>query len=279
MQMIRAVLIFLILIQSSLLMAQSDTLHSKMYHTRPKLTLGVSVAFFTGSYFTFQALDNYASFTEADVLKLNPENINSFDRPIAFNNPANFKSAQSTSDLLMSVSVPLPVFLFLDKKMRNDWQDIMSLFLLSHMANNTLYFGSVLALPRARPLTFNPAVSLEDKIGVGKDNSFFSGHTSWAAVSTFFMAKIYTDYHHIKGWKRVLIYTGASIPPLAVGYYRTEAGKHFRSDVLIAFAIGATCGIVVPELHRNKKRKENNLSFQPFSMQGATGVTLTYALK
>jgi membrane-associated phospholipid phosphatase len=74
-----------------------------------------------------------------------------------------------------------------------------------------------------------------------------------------------------------LIYTGAAIPPAIVGYYRLEAGKHFKTDVIAAFIIGAACGIGVPELHRIKN-KDSNLSFRPFMMQGANGLSITYVI-
>src|SRR6266850_379648 len=122
-----------------------------------------------------QALDKYASMTEEDVLRLNPETINSFDRPVAYYNPANFESAQKTSDVLLDVALVTPVFLLLDKKIRKDWKDILSLFLVAHAVDNVIYFSSGTAVRRPRPLTYNPAVPLSEKAGEGKSNSFFSG--------------------------------------------------------------------------------------------------------
>jgi len=72
--------------------------------------------------------------------------------------------------------------------------------------------------------------------------------------------------------------TGAAIPPSLVGYYRMEAGRHFKTDVIAGLLVGALCGITVPELHRNKN-KIPNLSVSPFMMQGANGISLTYIIK
>ena len=218
------------------------------------------------------------SLTEADVLKFNPESINSFDRPVAYYNSANFESAQKTSYVLLDVALVSPVILLLDKKIRKDWKDILSMFLVAHAIDNIFYFSTVTAVSRPRPLTYNPAVPLSEKIGEGKSNSFFSGHTSWSATSTFFLVKVYTDYHHIKGFKRLLLFTGAAVPPSLVGYYRMEAGRHFKTDVMAGLLVGALCGITVPELHRNKN-KIQNLSVSPFMMQGANGISLTYIIK
>jgi membrane-associated phospholipid phosphatase len=124
-------------------------------------------------------------------------------------------------------------------------------------------------------LTYNPEVSMPDRTGIGKSNAFFSGHTSWSATSTFLLVKMYTDYHQIKGWKRIALYTGAAVPPGMVGYYRMRAGKHFKTDVITGLLLGAACGIGIPELHRVKK-KNTNLSLQPFFFQGASGLTISY---
>jgi len=277
-ELMSSIIVLISMIEPFVLKAQNDSTRFRVYKTNPKIEIPIPLAFFCGSYFGFKALDKYASMTEEDVLRLNPETINSFDRPVAYYNPANFESAQKTSDVLLDVALVTPVFLLLDKKIRKDWKDILSLFLVAHAVDNVIYFSSGTAVRRPRPLTYNPAVPLSEKAGEGKSNSFFSGHTSWSATSTFFIVKIYTDYRQIKGLKRLLLYTGAAVPPALVGYYRLEAGKHFKTDVLTGLLVGAVCGITVPELHRNKN-KVQNLSVSPFMMQGANGISLTYIIK
>jgi len=275
---LRILTAFLLLTFSISFVRGQDSSYQRVYRANHKVEIGVPIVFFCGAYFGFKALDKYASFTADDVKNLNPESINAFDRPIAYYNPAEFKSAQNTSDLFLNIAVASPALLLLDKKIRGDWKDFLSMFLMAHLVDNTIYFSSVLSVRRPRPLTFNPNVPLEEKIGEGKSNSFFSGHTSWSATSTFLLVKIYTDYHHIKGFKRLAFFTGAAIPPAFVGYYRMEAGKHFKTDVITGFVIGATCGILIPELHRIKS-KTDGLSFNPFFMQGASGLTVSYRFK
>jgi membrane-associated phospholipid phosphatase len=274
----RLIIVLISFVAPLALKAQYDSTRFSVYKTNPKLEIPIPMAFFVGSYFGFKALDKYASITEEDVLKLNPETINSFDRPVAYYNPANFEGAQQTSNVLLDVALVSPVFLLLDKKIRKDWKDILSLFLVTHAIDNVIYFSSGTAVWRPRPLTYNPAVPLSEKIGEGKSNSFFSGHTSWSATSTFFLVKIYTDYHQVKGFKRLLLYTGAAVPPAVVGYYRMEAGKHFKTDVITGLLVGALCGITVPELHRVKSKIEN-FTVSPFMMRGANGISLTYKIK
>jgi membrane-associated phospholipid phosphatase len=115
---------------------------------------------------------------------------------------------------------------------------------------------------------------MNERVGDNKSNSFFSGHVGFATTSTFFLVKVFTDYNQIKGWRRLLLYTAATIPPALVGFYRMESGRHFRSDVLLGFISGAASGILVPELHKIHKKHEN-LSFSPYyAPGGATGLSL-----
>ena len=125
-----------------------------------------------------------------------------------------------------------------------------------------MYFRSAFAIRRARPFTYNPDVPLERGVGEAKSNSFYSGHVSFSATGTFFLAKVFTDYHHIRGWKRIGIYSVASLPPILVGINRMKAGKHFRTDVITGFVVGAAAGILVPELHRRIK-KSKSFSLEP----------------
>lgn len=255
----------------------TDSVPDKIYHVKLKYELPASAAFLTGSYFGFSELDKVAAFTESDLQKLNPDNINGFDRPVINMNPAGFQSAHERSNLFLNASILSPLILALDKDIRKDWLDLITLYLVAHAVDNTVYFATTFPVRRARPLTYNTNLSVKERTGVGKSNSFFSGHVSFSSTATFFLVKVYTDYHHIKGWKRLLLYGAASVPPSLVGYYRMRAGRHFKTDVLTGFVIGAASGILVPELHRNKG-KDKRLSVAPFYTPLSSGVTLTFSL-
>lgn len=251
--------------------------HDKFYKVNAKWELPVSAGFLGASYWGFRTLDRRASLTEDEVNQLNIYNVNLFDRPVIFNDPNGYDHAQKVSDLFLNISIVSPVLLALDKKVRRDWLDIGTMFLVTHAVDNIIYFGSVLAVDRARPLTYNKDYPMYLRTGDARNNSFFSGHVSFSATSTFFAAKVYTDLHNIKGWKRLLIYTGAAIPPSIVGYYRMQAGKHFRTDVLVGLTIGAASGILIPEFHRVKKA-DSRVSLSPFYFDGYSGATLSFKL-
>lgn len=274
MKKITTILLAFLLLANSVYAQKAN---DKVYKVNVKWELPVAAGFLGASYWGFRTLDRRAALTEAEVDQLNINNVNSFDRPVIFNDPSGYEQAHAISDVFLNFSVASPIILALDKNVREDWLDIGTMFLITHAVDNVLYFGSVLAVDRARPLTYNKDYPIHLRTGDAKNNSFFSGHVSFSATSTFFAAKVYTDLHQIKGWKRLLIYTGAAIPPSIVGYYRMKAGKHFRTDVLVGLTIGAASGILIPEFHRLKK-VDSRVSLSPFYIDGYSGATLSFRL-
>ena len=57
------------------------------------------------------------------------------------------------------------------------------------------------------------------------------------------------------------VWGAAALIPAAVAYYRIEAGKHFLSDNIVGYTLGATMGVLVPQLH--KKAGRGGLSMLP----------------
>lgn len=285
--MVRAIMLFVSLFTSITLLSQGPRTspmdnvspgQEKIYKTNPKWEIPVSVALIGAASLGYKWMDKRASLTAEQVVALDPMNINSFDRPAAYYDPATFRSAQSKSDILMTAFVAAPILLVFDKKIRRDWVDMLTMLAAAHGVDNTIFFSTILLVRRPRPLTYNPALPIEAKTGVGKTNSFPSGHVSWTATSTFFIAKVYTDYHHIKGWKRMLFFTGAALPPTLIGYYRVHAGSHFPTDAITGGLLGMACGIGVPELHRISK-KVDGLAIHPFFMNGSNGLSLSYTFQ
>lgn len=270
------------LLLSGLLYGQNDTIgpvkhpDTAPYQINLKYELPGSLAFMCISYFGFRELDRVSTLSESEVLRLDPARINGFDRPVAFYDPARFPQAESRSDFFLNFSIASPLLLALDKRVRKDWLDLLTLYMVSHAVDNTIYFATAFPVRRARPLTYNPAVPMSMKTGEARTNSFFSGHVSFSATSTFFLVKVLTDYRHIRGWQRLALYTAAAIPPGLVGYYRMKAGKHFRTDILLGMVVGASSGILIPELHR-KLKHHKQLALQPYySPFGAGGLRFSY---
>lgn len=91
-------------------------------------------------------------------------------------------------------------------------------------------------------------------------NSFFAGHTAHTATATFSAAKVFHDFNHYSP-AQPYVWGAAAILPAAVAYYRLEAGKHFLSDNLVGYTVGATMGRLVPQLHKTTSR--HGLSLAP----------------
>lgn len=255
---------------------QPDTAHVSPYRVNKAFELTGSVLFIGASYVGFRQLDRVATLSVDELAARSPSRINAFDRPAIYGDPARFPIAQKRSDFFLNMAIAAPVLLAIDPRIRKDWLDLLTLYAVTHSVNNLVYFGTAFSIRRARPLTYSPTVPLDQKTGPAKTNSFFSGHVSFSATATFFGAKVLTDYHHIKGLKRVLIFAVAAVPPALVGVNRIQAGKHFRTDVLTGFLVGGACGILVPELHKSKP-KHQSLTWQPYFIpSGQSGITLDY---
>ncbi|MDX1284924.1 MAG: phosphatase PAP2 family protein, partial [Draconibacterium sp.] len=147
---------------------------------------------------------------------------------------------------------------------RKDWFDLLILYGESHAINSDFYILSAGLISRARPFNYHSEVPIEEKTANESRNSFFSGHVSSAATASFFMAKVYSDYHPELGNKKLWLFIAALVPPSVVGYYRYKAMKHYPSDILIGLGVGATAGVLIPHLHKIKE-KETKLSFLPFA--------------
>lgn len=260
--------------------AKNDSAFSaKVYRMHPKYQLPVGGAAIVLSTLGFHALDEKARLTATDVMNLQVNDINAFDRPTALLDPSGFAGNAKKGDFLLNFSVLSPLLLGLDKRMRKDWVDLLTLYLATQAVDNLLYFTAIASIRRPRPNAYNTALSITDRTGVGMSKSFFSGHVSFSATATFFAVKTLTDYHHIKGWPRVLLYGAASIPPLLVAYYRVSAGKHFKTDVITGFICGAASGILVPELFRKKEKgNPKAVSLLPYYQQEGGGVSLLVKL-
>lgn len=211
--------------------------------------------------------------TAAQINGLDRFGLPGFDRSATNNwNP----NADLASDMLVYGSVALPTFLMMNKRMRNDFLVIG--FIYAETAMLTLGVTELTKglSKRARPFVYNPNVDLNEKTKRDARHSFFSGHTSLTAALCFTTAKVFSDYSDNKTHE-ALVWTGAAIVPAVTGFLRYEAGKHFPSDIIAGYFLGATVGYLVPWLHRRKPLTKG-LSVSPFSTGDGAGIYLSYQL-
>lgn len=250
-----------------------NTVYNMNYKIEIPLTLGIFAANALGLY----VLNDKIPLSQNKIASLNNKDIWFFDR-IALEQTYDatyHKDTRATSDWLRNTSIFLPAILSFDKKIRKDIYNIIFLYLETQALGSSLFtFAGVTFIDRIRPFVYYPEVSLDSKIDdAGTQNSFFSGHTSAAATASFFMAKVYIDYHPEMKRKKWLLYAGAIIPPVSVGYYRYKALRHFPSDIIVGIIAGATAGILVPELHKVKFGKNQNITLVSFTGQ-KTGISI-----
>jgi len=106
---------------------------------------------------------------------------------------------------------------------------------------------------RPRPYLYNTDVpssayrSSEDYV------SFWSGHTANLAAITFSTACM-VQRSDASPNAKTFTWIGAAAAPAAMAYLRVRAGRHFPTDVLTGYVVGALVGVVVPYFHRSENR-------------------------
>lgn len=103
---------------------------------------------------------------------------------------------------------------------------------------------------RPRPYLYNPAVPASMHRAREDELSFWSGHVANTAAITFSCASM-VQRSDASSDLKTATWLGAAVAPAAMGYLRVRAGRHFPTDVLTGYAVGALLGIVVPYFHRS----------------------------
>ncbi|MDB5227679.1 MAG: hypothetical protein JWN78_1872 [Bacteroidota bacterium] len=189
--------------------------------------------------------------TLAEISALQPTDINKFDRSAIYQHS---RAASITSDVLQYTMIVSPALLFIDKNVRKDWKTVMPIWIETFAITTALTTFTKGLTQRKRPYVYSDYGN-GNKYGSDATSSFWSGHTAITAASTFFIAMVYADYHPNSKW-RPLMWTGAAIIPALTGITRYKAGKHYWTDVITGYAVGALVGTLTPFLHRrNFKRK------------------------
>lgn len=187
----------------------------------------------------------------ADLDALNSQDVNAFDR-FATNNYS--LSANKASDVFWASSHVLPFLFLTKKKTRKDFAVGALLYseVLFITTGITLIIKST--TKRTRPFVYNSDAPLDKKLTRNARTSFLSGHTSITAANCFFTAKVFSDYYPESQWKPA-VWTTAAIIPAITGYLRVKAGKHFPTDTIAGYLLGATTGVLIPHLHKKKMDK------------------------
>lgn len=252
----------------------TDKKVTQVYKIKPWLDIPLTVAVDAWSLYGMSVIYGRDVVPDEEILALDKKNINKFDRPIADNYNTKAKSA---SDKFFYGSMPLPLFLLLDKKIRKDGLKIGLLYLETMGTTGVIYTISAMSANRFRPYAYNSNVPMDVRKRGGARNSFFAGHPAVVASSTFFMAQVYTHYHpNMKG--KWILYALAGAATATTGLLRLEAGQHFKTDVITGVVIGTLVGNLVPHFHRNKSFIGDKVSLMPNFVNGGSGFIARYRL-
>lgn len=185
--------------------------------------------------------------TPQDIASLNAADIFSFDRG-ATNNFSS--SAQKISDAILYTGATLPFIMYFNHRCRAQEASVALMGIETILITNGLTNIAKASFKRFRPFTYNEDVPNELKLESGARLSFFSGHASNTAAMFFFSAKVLTEIHpDMKN--KYLVWTAAATIPAAISYFRYKAGKHFPTDVITGYAVGAAVGYLIPTIHLN----------------------------
>ena len=244
-----------------------------VYRVKLWIDAPIIVGGMVSNYYGVRILKGKEGLDYGTVIGLTPEDINSFDRGAAKQDPDYAEKAMLLSDITLAGTFVFPALLGFDKNVRKDVFKVGVVFLTTMSAMSNLYSWGVGHIDKYRPYVYNPRESLDRRMRRGSRNSFYGGHAAAAASVSFFAAKVFHDYHpghKLTPW----LFGAAIIPPTVVGYYRYKAGMHFPSDLIVGIAAGAAVGIIIPQLH---KPRHKNISFYPFIGPG-NGLAMTIDL-
>ena len=159
-------------------------------------------------FYLFQSkkLDAYSSLDPSEVSNYKKGGVNNIDSKVFRISESGYDQAGKTSDYVFIGSVVAPALLLLDKNIRSNWADFITLYAEAQFTQSMIYLGTNYSVRRARPFVYNSNLSSEERAGINATNSFFSGHTSTTAAATFFMAKVYSDYHELSTLNNIYIY-------------------------------------------------------------------------
>lgn len=214
--------------------------------------------------------------TDKELDAVNPNVLAAIERIALDEDPAKRDDYYKVSDYALPVIIIGTGALAFDKKIKKDWFRILVMYYETHAVTFSLYNFSFLGPAfqnKLRPFVYyDQYFTRDERKGGNQRNSMYSGHTATAAAATFFMVKVYSDYHPEIGKKKYLYYSLALVPPLVEGYFRMKALAHFPSDIMLGASVGALCGIVMPSLHRIREKQPVSVSLIPTPVGPGVGL-------
>lgn len=188
------------------------------------------------------------SLTKEELDALDPSSIRGFD---AWAVGQYSLQAQHLSDKLFMSSPIAPLLLLTNKNSRSQAGQIGFFFLQVGFINYSLGALTKELVKRKRPFVYNKDLPYEIRQRPAATSSFYSGHAALTSGFYFMSAKIFHDFNP-DSKLRPFVWGTAAIVPAITGYMRVKGGKHYPTDVIVGYLVGAAVGILVPHIHRQK---------------------------
>jgi membrane-associated phospholipid phosphatase len=235
-------------VESSSVPERKDRQADKLYRMKYAIDIPIIAAGGSWCMYAFTKIYSKSPTPVAKILALDRNNIPAFDRWVSYNHN---DKLDKFSYIPFYAVMPLPFVLLLDRRVSHDAGRVGLLYLEAFAFTGVTYTASVYFVDRFRPDVYSSELELDYRTNGNFRNSFYAGHVAVVATSTFFVSKVYADYHPHSPWRWVF-YGASAAATAGMGYIRLEAGKHFLSDVLLGAGIGIASGILTPQLHKNK---------------------------
>jgi len=218
-----------------------DSPYQLRWQSSTPVVIGTSFTLGLASYWHYSK----PVLTPEQINNLQVEDIWKFERFVTKNWSL---PAQKTSDWFMLASLAAPALLLSQQHARNDIGNMGVVVLQNYLVSMALTSLTKESVRRIRPFVYNPNAPLAKKTTRDATTSFFSGHTSSSAIGCFTAAQLYHDYYPNSPY-RPYVWATAAVVPAITAYLRVKGGKHFLTDVLVGYAIGAAVGILLPRLY------------------------------
>ncbi len=228
----------------------SITCHAQVYTLSKKTDYSIGIGILTLAAIDYGLFNSHQTLSTTQALQLDPDSVNGFDRGTIFKRSL---LADDLSDYMHFTTFALPFSVLLSRKEHDSVTTIGVMLAEAVSLNVSTTFLTKLLVKRPRPFIYNPNTVITDKLTRAATESFISGHTSNATMLGMFSASVFSRLFPESKWKKPLWVAGLGIPAI-VGILRVEAGKHFPTDVIAGYGVGALIGYLIPEQHRIDRR-------------------------
>lgn len=147
-----------------------------------------------------------------------------------------------------------PLLALLHPRSRQAWPTLTHMWASTGLLTYGLTGVAKWAIRRPRPLAYLPADPAYPGLATAQAErdarfSMLSGHSAITAAMCFFSAQVYADlFPHSPA--RPVVWALAVLLPASVAWMRVRAGKHYPSDVVMGYVVGAAVGLTVPRWYR-----------------------------